>query len=262
MIAFQETGIPAISLPNGANNLPPSCLPWLEKFQTIYLWMDNDETGQGQIEAFTRKLGLQRTKIVNMNIDIEGHDKFYKDANEAYLSGVDLKNYIRNSYLTKSKHLLSIIDLKDDIVNRIFNFKEIAGVKNRYFTWFNDILKGFRRGELTILTGQTGAGKTTFLSQYTLGFLEAYVPTLWGSFEIKNEIMGTTMLHQFAKVDLTNKTEALFSTIEELDKLPLKMTNYYGSTDPDELFATLDYAVYEHDVAHIVLDNLQFMLQS
>ena len=47
MIAFQETGIPAISLPNGANNLPPSCLPWLEKFQTIYLWMDNDETGQG-----------------------------------------------------------------------------------------------------------------------------------------------------------------------------------------------------------------------
>ena len=130
-----------------------------------------------------------------MNIDIEGHDKFYKDANEAYLSGVDLKNYIRNSYLTKSKHLLSIIDLKDDIVNRIFNFKEIAGVKNRYFTWFNDILKGFRRGELTILTGQTGAGKTTFLSQYTLGFLEAYVPTLWGSFEIKNEIMGTTMLH-------------------------------------------------------------------
>lgn len=46
MIAYQETGIPAISLPNGANNLPTQCLPWLEKFSTIYLWMDNDETGQ------------------------------------------------------------------------------------------------------------------------------------------------------------------------------------------------------------------------
>jgi len=49
-------------------------------------------------------------------------------------------------------------------MNRIFNFKEIAGIKSRYFPWFNDMLKGFRRGELTILTGQTGAGKTTFLS--------------------------------------------------------------------------------------------------
>lgn len=46
-----------------------------------------------------------------------------------------------------------------------------------------------------------------------------------------------------------------------MDKLPLKMMNYYGATDPDELFATLDYAVYELDIAHIVLDNLQFMLQ-
>jgi twinkle protein len=35
---------------------------------------------------------------------------------------------------------------------------------------------------------------------------------------------------------------------------------YYGSTDPEELFATLDYAVYQHDIAHIILDNLQFML--
>jgi len=29
-----------------------------------------------------------------MNIDLEGHEKFYKDANEAYLAGVDLKKYV------------------------------------------------------------------------------------------------------------------------------------------------------------------------
>ena len=150
--------------------------------------------------------------------------------------------------------------MKDDIINRIFNFKEIAGVKNWYFPWFNDLLKGFRRGELTILTGQTGAGKTTFLSQYTLGFAEAQVPTLWGSFEIKNEVMGTTMLSQFAKLDLTTWTELLNKYIEEFDTLPLQFMKFYGATDPEELFATMDYSVYEHDIAHIVLDNLQFMI--
>jgi hypothetical protein len=35
------------------------------------------------------------------------------------------------------------------------------------------------------------------------------------------------------------------------------MMNYFGSTDVDDLFSTLDYAVYEHD---IIIDNLQFML--
>lgn len=29
-----------------------------------------------------------------MNIEIDGHEKFYKDANEAYLAGVDLKKYV------------------------------------------------------------------------------------------------------------------------------------------------------------------------
>lgn len=94
-----------------------------------------------------------RTRLVNMNIPIEGHEKSYKDANEAYLAGVDLKVYLKNASGCAQKHLLNITDLSDDIINRIFNFREIAGIKNRYFPWFNDMLKGFRRGELTVLTG-------------------------------------------------------------------------------------------------------------
>lgn len=72
--------------------------------------------------------------------------------------------------------------------------------------------------------------------------------------------MGTTMLQQYSKLDLTQWTELVKKYIEDFSSLPLQFMKYYGSTDPEELFATLDYAVYEHDVAHIVLDNLQFML--
>ena len=78
-----------------------------------------------------------------MNIDIDGHERKYKDANEAYLNGVDLKVYLKNSTGCAQKHLLNINDLSEDIINRIFNYKEIAGIKNRYFPWFNDTLKGF-----------------------------------------------------------------------------------------------------------------------
>jgi twinkle protein len=75
-------------------------------------------------------------------------------------------------------------------MNRILNYTELSGIQSKYFTFYNRTLKGFRRGELTLITGATGSGKTTFLSQLSLDFLSQGVPTLWGSFEIRNEILA------------------------------------------------------------------------
>ena len=38
------------------------------------------------------------------------------------------------------------------------------------------------------------------------------------------------------------------------------MLKFFGSTDIDKMLDSLDYAVYAYDIAHIVIDNLQFML--
>jgi len=40
------------------------------------------------------------------------------------------------------------------------------------FPALNKIIGGHRRGELTILTGPTGSGKTTFISEYSLDLAE------------------------------------------------------------------------------------------
>lgn len=45
MAVYQQTGIPALSLPQGATNLPESLIPYLKRFEKIVLWMDNDEAG-------------------------------------------------------------------------------------------------------------------------------------------------------------------------------------------------------------------------
>ncbi|PRD18264.1 UNVERIFIED_CONTAM: Twnk [Trichonephila clavipes] len=67
------------------------------------------------------------------------------------------------------------------------------------FTVLNDLLKGHRPGELTIFSGQTGTGKTTFLSEYSLDLCIQGLPTLWASFEISNVKLIKTMLFQFSK---------------------------------------------------------------
>ncbi len=37
-------------------------------------------------------------------------------------------------------------------------FESESGIKSESFMFFNEILKGLRKGELTVLTGGTGSG--------------------------------------------------------------------------------------------------------
>lgn len=54
--------IPVISLPNGCNSLPIDLIPLLDRFTTIYLWLDNDKSGKEQSSV----LCLTKTPSVPM----------------------------------------------------------------------------------------------------------------------------------------------------------------------------------------------------
>lgn len=123
------------------------------------------------------------------------------------------------------------------------------------------ILKGFRRGELSIYTGATGIGKTSLLAQLSLDYAMQGVNTLWGSFEIKNVRLAKKMLTQFAARDLSAATKEDFDRIsEQFSQLPLYFLRFFGSTQLEQVLDAMEYAVYAYDVEHVVLDNLQFLL--
>lgn len=42
MAVNQQTGYPAIALPQGASSLNDQCLPFLSQFEKVVLWFDND----------------------------------------------------------------------------------------------------------------------------------------------------------------------------------------------------------------------------
>jgi hypothetical protein len=46
----------------------------------------------------------------------------------------------------------------------------VAGCPSLWFPKLNQILRGLRKGELTILTGTTGIGKTTLVSQLSIDY--------------------------------------------------------------------------------------------
>jgi len=84
MAVYQATNLPSISLPNGASNLPVQLLPYLEGIDRIYLWMDNDEIGQMNIETFANKIGVRKVYIVNIDPEMglkDANDCLRKDPN-------------------------------------------------------------------------------------------------------------------------------------------------------------------------------------
>lgn len=94
----------------------------------------------------------------------------------------------------------------------------------------------------------------------SLDFCKQGLSTLWGSFEIKNEILLKKLLLQFAQRDLTKEIDLFNDYADKFQELPLFLLKFFGSTDVDKILDTLDFAVYAYDASHVVIDNLQFML--
>ncbi len=256
MAVYQATGRPALSLPNGASSLPVSVVQSLERFKTIYLWMDDDIPGQDGARQFAKKLGRNRCHAVQTN----GRAK---DANDALLKGLDLEAMIANAAPVPHEGVATFKDLKSEVYNEIMHPKQLRGMQSRLLPQLTDILSGHRRGELSIYTGHTGTGKTTLLSQISLDYCMQGVPTLWGSFEIRNVRLARLLLEQLYSSETGRPASTLRENFaewsERFEELPMYFMRYYGSSPIEKVIDAMEYGNYVHDISHVLLDNLQFM---
>lgn len=188
MACWQATGLPTVSLPNGARSLPVELLPLLERFDRIYLWLDDDAAGVEGADKFAKKLGVGRCLIVKTNLPKQREEDFTeeqliaaeaaalvadantavapveqkkppKDANDALRQGLDLKALIAAAQPVKHDQILQFRDLRLDVLREFTDPLARRGVQSRYLPSLNKLLKGHRPGELTIITGATGVGQ-------------------------------------------------------------------------------------------------------
>jgi len=210
--------------------------------------------------------------------------------------GVSREQYMRNVELmmemlhqaqpVRHDRVVSFSDIKHDVLRSLVrgSMTEYEGTLCTSLPTINDITKGFRRGELIVFSGPTGSGKTTLLSQMSVDFASQGIPTLWGSFEIQNVRLAQKMLHQYNSSLLRQNHEDVVISASDLDtprkkrrpraltaenfkmvaddfeQLPFQFLNFHGGSSLGDVLDAMDYAVYKHDIQHIILDNLQFMM--
>ncbi|EDL47112.1 POM1, putative [Plasmodium vivax] len=221
---------------------------------------ETGSTQEGEQKKASENCKAKTLHFVQNNIMYLPNSIVVKDANDCLKHNIDVRFFIQNSEKVKHSQILNFNDLRQNILEELKYPDRINGVKSKTIPSLNKFLYGLRMGELSIWTGPTGVGKTTLLSQLSLDYCIQGVSTLWGSFEINNIKLGKVMLNQFCGKNLEKNIDLFDLYADKFELLPLKFLKFHGSTNIDQVLDAMDYAVYAYDVKHIIIDNLQFML--
>lgn len=260
LLALMTTKVTAsfICLPHGLKSLPQECLPTLDCFSELVLWFNYNTAGWDIARNFAKKLDEKRCNFVRPT---SSQPTPYK----ALIADVDIKGILGKSQPILHKAITTFSSLRQDVLSELQNIDKVQGVKWKRYPSLNKYLKGHRKGELTILTGPTGCGKTTFMSEYSLDLAMQGVSTLWGSFEIRNTRLASTLLRQFAGKHLlaTNTDENLMEFehfANEFESLPMYFMTFHGEQQIKVVMEAIEHAQYVHDINHVIIDNVQFMM--
>lgn len=147
MAVSQATGLPSVALPRGVSCLPPALLPYLEQFRRVTLWLGGDMRSWEASKIFSRKLGLKRCSLVRPG-------DYQPSPAEALAQGRNLTRIVKSSIPAAHKSIVSFKQLRDDVFGELANTEQVAGVKWTRFPDLTKILKGHRKGELTVFTGK------------------------------------------------------------------------------------------------------------
>jgi len=271
--ALAQYGIPNIvSVPFGANNYNIEMDKINSQAKNILLFFDCDEKGQKGAYNFAKKAGLHKCHNVLLP---------YKDARDCILRGVtneSIYECLSQAKQFKNEEVNKAADLKSEVEDVLYGKRTLG-----YMTAnsdFNRVTKGIRLSELTILTGHSGSGKTTFGYNVIDWMLGLNVPCMSMSFEnrMSSILLKMIAIHSMqtvreydenegkhGKMVVRMPRETLDSHINELDRLPLYFLNKDsvkdGYYDIEKMEEVIKYAVKYYNVKLFLIDHLHYFLK-
>jgi len=157
-----------VSVPSGCMNLDwmDTCWDWLERFQSIILFGDNDEPGQKMVREVVRRLEEARCSIVE-NYPDKPDGTPCKDANEVlFFHGKDtLAEMVANATPVPVKGLIQLADVTPYDPATIPRIKTMLPA-------LDETIGGLVEGGVTVFTGKPGDGKSTLGGQLLLNAVE------------------------------------------------------------------------------------------
>ncbi len=151
-----------VSLPNGISNVGKvmkNHYEFLDQFDEIVLFFDNDEHGQSAIADAVQFLPSNKVRIATLS---------RKDASDCLTNG-DSQELVDAFYKARPWRPSGITDFSSLLPNLLE--KSQSGIKTPFST-LDKMIGGLRPSSLTVISAGSGVGKSTFCREiaYDLGF--------------------------------------------------------------------------------------------
>ena len=155
-----------VSIPNGCSNMKwiEYNYEWLEQFDKIILWFDNDEPGIKARNDAIYRLGTWRTYYIEIGADdLTPNGARIKDANQLlYFKGADrVLSYINKPFEVPVENVTDLSKAED------FDIEQAEGLYTGIKELDDKIYK-LTFGTLNIITGKSGEGKSVFVNQVAI----------------------------------------------------------------------------------------------
>lgn len=244
---------PVVSLPNGcssARTVLESELQYLQKFKHVVLAFDNDEAGREAVQDCLASDLFEPGKV-------KVATWLKKDANEMLLSGLkdEITHCLFNAKVIEPDHIVTVADIIDKVMEQP-KFGEA-------YPWsaMTEITYGSQLGEIHIVVGPTGVGKTEFIKDILFHFIDQNINAGLFSFEQNpdNTIRRLVGAKQGVKLHLPgakwdsakikHQAMAFNERIYLYDKA--------GQVDLQDIFHSIRYMAKAKSVKYFVVDNLK-----
>lgn len=257
-----------VSVPLGAGNMHwiEENWDWLDEFESIIVWSDNDESGIKMRKDCIYRLGTWRTKYIetpNFFVKEDGKKIPLKDANDCLQIGG--KEFV----------LKLIGDAQDIPVKSVVDYSKIEeldisrmdGVTTGIKPLDNELLKIFY-GTLTVLSGRPGSGKTSIIDQMIARTIDEDNPVFLFSKEMPERmsanwfntiIAGRRNLEEKTTADGRKYYVVPYATQKRMQEHYNKKLFIYRDDEPNDVDSVLKSAeecIRKYGVKLIALDNL------
>jgi twinkle protein len=250
------SGWPMVSLPHGAAAAKKDlqkAIPFLQGYQEIVLFFDNDEAGREAVESASSILPAGRVKIARLDAYKDASDALQADDKDAIRRAIwDAKPY-RPDGIVDGKNLMSLVTEPTKTCDHEYPFQGL-----------NEKLHGIRYGELTTLTAGSGSGKTSLVRAIaadlaqkgeTVGILELEANNKRTALGLMSAALGKPY-----HIGEHDKEELEFAFADTLAKWNVFLFDGFGSFDPDVIYNRIEYLASGLECRIIFLDHLSILL--
>lgn len=256
MTLWQQGHKNAAGLTLGTGTLKPEWFDDLAHLQKIIIVQDADDAGRKGAESIAKRLGIQRCWNLKLPESDDINSYFQKhtieefDAIEPQLFPV--KNVVDfDGGIERLKEMRS--SAKAAGVQMPANLPSLAKV-----------VGALSNGDLVVLSGQPGVGKSTFALQIATDVaLNRSGAALFYCLEMRPERLTMKVIQSYKELSEWQITNEIIDTAGlELSGLELYWGYNYSKVQLEEVLETITEAVARYEIKLVVFDNVHFLCTS